>query len=170
MEIDRILQSRKFIIAVGALFGLALLVGVFIGGVALGLRKARFSNDWSDNYQRNFVGPRGGPLGVMRGWGGYDFMDAHGTAGTIIKIVAGASADQAILTIKDANNTEKSVVANVQTTIQQFRQTIKLTDLKDGVNVVVIGEPDNQGQIEAKFIRLLPTASPIPTSSPTNNH
>lgn len=156
MEIDKILQSRKFVIVMVTLFGLALMVGVFIGGVAVGLHKARFSYAWGDNYERNFVGPRSGPMGMMRGFFGRDLFDAHGSAGDIIKI-----ADNT-LTIKENGNTEKSVLVGDGTTIQQFRQTIKLSDLKTGDRVVVIGEPNDQGQIEAKFIRVMPLVSPTP--------
>jgi hypothetical protein len=42
--------------------------------------------------------------------------------------------------------------------IERLRETVKISDLKVDDFVVVIGEPNDSGQIEAKFIRLLPPA------------
>ena len=75
MSTQEIIKSKKFKIA-------ALVVGVLIvalvsfgGGVAVGFMKARFSYNFGENYERNFVGGpfQGpgmmgrGPQGMMRG-------------------------------------------------------------------------------------------------------
>ena len=66
MDINEIVKSKKFKIAV-------LVVGVFFvalvsfaGGVAVGFKKARFSYKFGENYERNFIGPHmRGPMGMM---------------------------------------------------------------------------------------------------------
>lgn len=82
-----------------------------------------------------------------------DFMQIHGIFGEIIKI-----GDQDIV-IQGKDNIEKVILINKDTIIKEFRKTIAIKDLKLHSFVIIIGEPDNQGQIEANLIRLLP---PLP--------
>jgi hypothetical protein len=49
------------------------------------------------------------------------------------------------------------VVIKEDTAIMRFRETIKPSDLKVDDSIVVIGEPNDAGQIEAKFIRVMPS-------------
>ena len=48
------------------------------------------------------------------------------------------------------------------TQVEDMRSKIANTDLKLNDFVVVIGEPNSQGQIEAKFIRVMPVGMPVP--------
>ncbi len=145
------IKSRTFVVIIVILFSLALLVGVFTLGAAVGYRKARFSYAWGENYSRNFGGPREGFMGnFAKDFSGRDLIDAHGTFGQILKT------DSSALIIKGPDNVEKSVLIKDDTTIQRLRETIKPGDLKINDNVVVIGDPNNSGQIEAKFIRVMP--------------
>jgi len=153
------IKSRTFVVIIIVLFGLALLVGVFTLGAAIGYRKARFSYAWGENYNRNFGGPREGFMGnFARDFSGRDLIDAHGTFGQIMRI------DSSTLVIKGPDNVEKSVLIKDDTTIQRLRETIKPGDLKINDSVVIIGSPNNSGQIEAKFIRVMPYSSPFPSS------
>lgn len=147
MGINKFFQSKAF---GGLIFGIAafaILLLVFKVGTIVGVRKADFSCRWSDNYQRNFGGPRGR---MPAGFGDRDFIGASGTDGQIIKV------DASTIIIKSRENIEKIVLIDDKTVIQRLRETIKPADLKVDENVVVIGEPNNSGQIEAKFIRVLP--------------
>jgi hypothetical protein len=149
------IKSRTFVVIIIVLFGLALLVGVFTLGAAVGYRKARFSYAWGENYSRNFGGPREGFMGnFAKDFSGRDLIDAHGTFGQVMKI------DGSMLVIKGPDNVEKSVLIKDDTTIQRLRETIKLGDLKTDEYIVVIGRPNDSGQIEAKFIRVMPLPSP----------
>lgn len=152
------IKSKTFVTIIVVLFGLALLAGVFTLGAAIGYRKARFSYAWGENYNRNFGGPREGFMGnFARDFSGRDLIDAHGTFGQIMKIDPSTGSGQAAtLVIKGPDNVEKSVLIKDDTTIQRLRETIKSGDLKINDNVVVIGNPNNSGQIEAKFIRVMP--------------
>jgi len=55
--------------------------------------------------------------------------------------------------IKSRENVEKVIITAEDTTITKGQETIK-DGLKVGDRVVIIGSPDEQGQIEAKLIRL----------------
>jgi hypothetical protein len=45
------------------------------------------------------------------------------------------------------------------TEIRRFKDVIQLNDLKVNEPIVVIGEPNDSGQIIAKFIRMMPFPS-----------
>lgn len=143
------LQSKKFKIALMVLGALVVLLLVFRVGEFVGYRKARFSYRWGENYHRNFAGPRGGFFGdVRRGFGDKDFMSAHGTFGSIIKI------DGATLIVKGSDTVEKTILVSDATTITSRREIILISDLAVDDRVAVIGSPNEQGQIAAKFIRV----------------
>lgn len=149
---------RWILVGVGAVL-VALLI--FQGGVFVGYRKANFSYRWGENYHQNFGGPRGGFLRDMGMFGG-DFANPHGTFGRIIKL------ELPRVTVQ-GQDAEKVILVKDSTVIQRFRDTVQAKDLKVGDNVVVIGSPNNAGQVEAEFIRIVPS-SPSPfepgTSTP----
>ncbi|TSC91739.1 MAG: Uncharacterized protein CEN90_203 [Parcubacteria group bacterium Licking1014_17] len=157
------LKSKMFMVIILVLFGIAVLVGTFSIGMMIGYRKAGFSYTWAENYHRNFGGPRGGLFG---GLGGGDLSDGHGVAGLIIKIDPPASLEKSgpTLIIKGQDNVEKIVIVENDTVTRYLRDTVSPNDLKVGNNIVIIGNPDNSGQIMAKFIRVLPSMpmSPMP--------
>jgi len=160
MDTNKILEfikSKKVTVLIAALFGLALLVGTFNVGMTVGYRKAKFSYAWGENYHRNFAGPRGG---FIRDFGqemnGGDFIGGHGTFGQIIDL-----GDQQIV-VRGKDNSEQVIMVTSDTDIQRFKDSIQMSDLKLDEPIVVIGEPNDQGQIEAKFIRVMPTPSRLP--------
>ena len=128
-------------IVVALIFG----VGMFVGGM-----KAKFSYRWAENYHENFAGPRGGFLGDWRQLPPFsgDFIESHGAFGEIIQI------NDSDFVIKGQSDLEKIIVIKEDTILEKGRMAIKKDDLKVGDQVVVIGSPNEQGQIEAKFIRI----------------
>lgn len=142
---------------IGALIVLLL---VFKAGMVVGFKKANFSYRWVENYHRNFGGPRGGFLGDFSD---RDFTDAHGTSGQIIKI------DGNTLVTKGRDDVEKIVLVKDDTVIKRFQDTLKVADLKVNDYIVMIGDPNDAGQIEAKLIRLFPPQS-MGTSSQSFPH
>lgn len=134
------------------LAGFVVVVLIFSAGMFVGGTKARFSYRWAESYHKNFGGPKEGFLGNWQRLplSPGDFIGAHGVFGQIIKI------DGSTLVIKGRDDVEKIVLIKDNTTIQRLRDTVKITDLKIDDYIVVIGEPNDAGQIEAKFIRLLP--------------
>lgn len=152
MDTQEFLQSKKFKCILAVIAGLIILLLVFQLGVFVGLRKARFSYQWGDNYHRVFGGPRGG---FMRDFQGRDFISGHGTAGTIAKI------DGNTIVIKGRDGVEKSIVTTDKTTIKNGGADIKVSDLKVDESVVVIGSPNADGSINAEIVRVFdPGQSP----------
>lgn len=138
------LTSKR--VLVGLVCFIALLLA-FHAGKAVGYRKARFSYGWGENYHRNFAGPR---HGFMHGFEDREFTDAHGTAGKVLTVDAGT------IVIKGRDGVEKTILVTTDTSIFRFRDAIAASDLKTDDTIVVIGSPDDQGRITAKFVRVLP--------------
>jgi len=135
----------------GVIIGLAIFIAIiliFSAGMLVGEMKARFSYRWAENYHKMFAGPEMGFLGNFRPPFPGDFIESHGTFGEIIKI------DDNTLVVKGKDNIEKSILVNEKTAIKFGFKDIKISDLKVGYIIVVIGSPNEQGQIEAKLIRV----------------
>lgn len=132
------------------LAGFVVVVLIFSAGMFIGEMKARFSYRWAESYHKNFAGPREGFFGSWQLPPPSDFIESHGTFGQIIEIKDNT------LVIKGKDDVEKIVLMRDDTIINRFRETIKISDLKVNDFVVVIGSPNDAGQIEAKLIRVLP--------------
>lgn len=148
---NNILESKLFRAVVLSIAVLIILVFVFGLGVFVGTKKADFSFKWADQYHRNFGGP---PKGFFGDIAGEQFINSNGIFGQILKI------DGQTLTIKGKNNMEISILVTDKTSIVRQRNSIKLSDLKLDDIVVIIGDPNDNGQVEAMLIRVLPP-SPI---------
>jgi len=146
--IKKFFQNRDVLrwVIIG-LAGFVILVLVFGAGVKVGTLKARYSYRWADNYHKNFAGPRGGFLGDWQRFPAGDFIGGHGAFGEIIEIKDNG------FVIKGRENVEKVIITNQETTITKGRETTK-DGLKVGDRVVIIGSPNEEGQIEAKLIRV----------------
>jgi len=149
-KIKKFFQNRdvfKWVII--GLASFVILVLVFGAGVKVGTLKARYSYRWAENYHRNFGGPRAGFLENFRqGFEGKDFINSHGTFGSIIKI------DGNTIIVKGKDDVEKTVIVSEKTIITTHRESLKVGDLKVDDQVVVIGSPNEEGQIEARLIRV----------------
>ena len=135
------------------LAGFVIVVLVFGTGMFVGGMKAKFSYRWAESYHKNFAGPKGGFLYDWRQLPPFpgDFIEGHGTFGEIIKIEGNT------LIIKGRGDVEKIVLVTEKTIIQSGRKDIKILDLKVDDQVVIIGSPNEEGQIEAKLIRVFPS-------------
>ena len=133
-----------------SLVGLVVIILIFSAGMFVGGMKAKFSYRWAESYHKNFAGPRAGFFGDWRRLplAPGDFIESHGTFGEIIKI------NDADFVIKGQGDMEKIILISEKTTIEKGRDTIKKEELKVGECVVVIGSPNQEGQIEAKLIRV----------------
>jgi len=142
------LHKRFFLIIALVIFCLIVALVIFKAGMLIGERKCGFSVRWNDNYHQNFA-PRRPDMrqGLMMD---NDLLQASGANGQIIKI------DGNTLVVKSPINIEKAVLVTDKTIIMRFKDTIMIKDLLVDEEVVVIGEPNEAGQIEAKFIRVLP--------------
>ncbi len=150
-------QSKNFkriLIGIGILIVLLL---VFKAGEFVGFRKANFSYRWGENYYRSFAGPRRGFPGDLDG---NDFLSGNGTFGSVLKVASGS------LAIQSREGAENVILLTNNTSIKRFRETIPVSDLKTGDSIIVIGSPNNAGQIEAELIRVLPQPGTMPSSTP----
>ncbi len=159
-DIKKVFESK---VLVGFLYSIGVVIVViliFSAGVSVGFHKASFGRAWGENYERNF-GIR--PDRMM--FGDDNLPNPHGVMGKIIKIEL-----PAIITESDGE-TEKTVLVNKDTKIKRMRNEISSADLKADDFIVVIGNPNNQGQIEAKLIRVIPSPKLISNSqNPTENN
>jgi len=127
---------------------------IFLAGVNVGFNKASFGHAWGENYERNF-----GMMPDRPVFGRDNFPNANGAVGKIIKVALPT------IIVQDKNGTEKVVSIDDDTQIQKLRENVTEDNLKVDDFVVVIGTPNEQGQIEAKLIRIMPLGMPIPPSS-----
>ena len=145
MDFKLLPQSKILKYVLWGIGFLIILLLVFKAGEFVGFRKAAFSYRWGEHYYRNFAGPRGGFPDDLRG---RDFLMSHGIFGSIIKI------DGSTLIVKGSDNVEKTILVSDETTVTNRRETIKISDLKVDDRIAIIGSPNEQGQIEAKLIRV----------------
>jgi len=140
----------KWVIIV--IIGFVVVALIFSVGMLVGGMKARFSYRWAESYHKNFAGPQEGFLGDWRQLPPFpgDFIESHGTFGQIIKIEGDT------LVIKGRGDVEKVFLVTEKTIIQSGRKDIRISDLKVDDQVVIIGSPNEEGQIEAKLIRVFP--------------
>jgi Domain of unknown function (DUF5666) len=136
------------------------LIAVFIFevGVTIGYHEATFSEGWGANYAKNF----GGPSNDM------GLPDAHlpqpnGTFGKIISVSSTTPAGTTIV-IDNTSKPEQKVLVTSDTTIRDHENTDTASSLTVGAYAVVVGTPDDQGEIEAKLIRLVPAPTGTNTS------
>jgi len=140
------LSSQKFrniLWIVGAIVAVFLIFGF---GAAVGYRKAVFSSSWGQNYYRNFYGgPHGGPMGELTA---HDSWNAHGAAGFVIDV------SSSTVSLRDDDNNERSVEIASDTVIRKMDAVISVGMINVGDKITVIGEPNENGQVRAKFIRV----------------
>lgn len=147
MNLKLFLQSKKFK-AIFCGIGIVIIVLlVFKAGEMIGFRKANFSYRWGENYYRTFAGPHRGFPGEFAGG---DFLMSHGAFGIVI------TNSSSTLIIKGPDEVEKSVIIAKDTIIKRFKETISASAIETGDNVVIVGSPNDSGEIEAKLIRILP--------------
>ena len=135
---------------------LILALVIFQAGVTVGFRKAHFAKSWNDNYFKNF-GPhkKGFPV-PMPG----QFPNAHGTIGKIISV------NFPTFIVEDRDKTEKIITLTDTTKIRKMDNDGQQADLSVDTYVVVVGDPNDQGQINAKFIRIIPAPEARPENQP----
>lgn len=155
MNLKEFSETKTF---TGILYGVGIVLFVLVifqAGVYVGYHKAGFSIGRDVNYYRAY-GDRG--MFVM-GIPPEDLENGHGAVGKIVKV------DLPTVIVEGPDNTEKVVMVDSQTEVREFRNVIKVDDLKTGDYVVALGTPNDEAQVVAKLIRIMPA----PPSSTTTN-
>lgn len=135
----------------GILYGVGIAILamlIFSAGIAVGFHKASFSRSWGEHYSDNFFNM---PVRRNLGIGGDHFPNAHGAIGKIINI------ELPNIIVEDRDTLEKVILLHEDAKIQKERENILSADLKLDDFIVVIGAPNDQGMIDAKFIRVIPS-------------
>jgi len=155
-------KSKTFKTVLVSLGAIILILFILQIGMHIGFRKARFSFRGGENYYRAF-GDRQqkNSLSFNMGMVHDDFPIAHGATGKIIQI------NLPTFVIEDLDHTEKIILTQDNTAVRQFRKDLKMTDLKIDDFVTVIGSPSDNGQIEARLIRVMPSPPNFPGQSLT---
>jgi len=147
-SLARFARSRLF---AGIIIGVAImfiLVCVFEAGVAVGYHEATFSSHWGQNYELNFGGAgMPGAIGLPDG----HEPQPHGTTGEII------SATGSNIVVQNDSRQEQKVIITSSTIIRNQENTVSASSLTVGTYVVVVGNPDDQGNIDANLIRIIPS-------------
>ncbi len=131
-------DTWKLVVAV--VLALLVLVVVFGAGMLAGLEKARFSDHWQENYYPNVLGILGKQPMVL---------NAHGVIGPVIKLNTNS------MVVEDGDGSEKTVLISPATTIREDGNTITFSQVELNDQVVVIGSPNNQGEITASLVRVM---------------
>lgn len=156
---------RTIIWALGGLIALFLAFGL---GMRVGEGRVGFARGFGMHYFQDFPGMimqsgtgqvsitvPGGPIvsGAMP-----VPVVIHGLAGTVIAVTPPTIA------VQDGQNNEQSVLVATGTLIREYDSTITVNDIAAGDQVAVIGSPNADGQVIARFIRVFPLASSSPAS------
>lgn len=190
-HINRIKENIDKFGIIKLIFILLAVFIIFQAGIFVGYYKARFYNAIGENYYRQTdnrgFGASGGMMNGFNGRGAFginmmqdlNIPGGHGAVGKIVSI------NLPNIVVASTDNVEKTINISNDTIIRQFRDTIKVGDLKVGEYIVVLGDfsdntssAGNNGStgnnsggaqatqansvINAKLIRLLP---PPPTDS-----
>ncbi len=136
-------KYRRLIIWTGVII---LLLLSFQGGVFVGFHKASMGFMVDQRYERAYGNHiKSGPFGIPND----DFPEAHGAIGRVLSV-------HLPTIIVEDKNTEKIVRIAPDTIIRKNRVKISEAQITTSDFVVVIGEPNDQQEINAKFIRMIP--------------
>ena len=156
-KINKFVESKSFTRVVYALGIIVILFFVFQAGMFAGFKKASFNRDWGSNYEMNFGPRRINSLFTQDNING--LSNAHGAIGKIIKM------DYPNMIVLDKDQTEKDIIISNDTSILERNGKVTKDELAVDKYVIVIGNPNELGQIESKLIRIIP--SPEEMSGPS---
>ena len=128
--------------------GLGLLLIGLVAGQTIGERRAAHAGRWQQNYERNFFGyaKEGQHFGKPR-----HFLKGHALLGEVLTV------SENTITVKGQDDTEQSVSLTDNTVIRRNGSAGTRDDLAAGTRVAVFGHPNNEGQVEARLIRMFPS-------------
>jgi hypothetical protein len=120
---------------------------VFSAGMFVGYHKAAFSLDRDDLYRKGFGSPDSPFAPFMHG---SDDVNPHGAMGQIVSV------NFPLLMIKSPGNAEQIIILSSSTTIRLLHGMASTSDIKAGQYAITVGEPNDKGEVQASFIRIIP--------------
>jgi hypothetical protein len=129
------------------LCGLLVVLVAFGLGLLVGYRRAIFAADFGARYYRTAFGdPFGQPMiGAMAPGP----MIMHGVAGQVIDVSTGT------VLVRDVHGNEAMISVVSGTPVRNKDGTISIRDILPQDQIVVIGDPGVNGDVRARFIRIL---------------
>jgi hypothetical protein len=152
MDLKNICNSKTVKISIIVLGAAIFTLVVFKLGMIAGFNKADFSHNLGENYRDIFTNQ---PPSLGEKINDRSFMNANGATGKIIKI------NDPLLFLEEPNDGEKIISTDESTMIRMFRNQIPFSQLKTDQFVVVVGDPADNGEINAKLIRVVPPPAGI---------
>lgn len=123
-------------------------LGILIGQ-AVGERRAAHYGKWQQNYERNFFGSPLRMPGIPLGRSPIP-LKGHALLGEVLTV------DKNTISLKGRNDIEQSVLIDDQTIIRKDNEPGSRDDLTAGSKVAVFGRPNDEGQVQARLIRIFP--------------
>lgn len=131
---------------------LVILLVVFQAGILVGYHKADFSKKLGNNYYRTFDmrGNEKGmfdrsPISMM----GMDIPGGHGAIGKVIEI------NLPTFIVATPENIEKVIRVSDDSEVRRFKKSMSASEIKVNDVVVIIGNPNDRAEIEARLIRIM---------------
>ena len=135
-------RYKKIVSVLGALIILLL---TFQAGMAVGFHRAEFGHRFDENYMNAY-----GRHPEMRHEGFRDEpFESHGAVGRVLSVSLPTM-------VVDDKHVEKIVRVSSSTMVRHLRDRVDVASIKPNDFIVVIGEPNEQSEVVAKFIRTLP--------------
>ncbi len=147
-DLKAFVQSKSFQWVLVGVVGAVVVLLIFQAGLLVGYRKASFAYRFGDNYYRAFEHRPPSPFNMPIQT---DFISAHGGAGKVISV------SLPTFVIAGPDEREQVVLVTDETLLRRFDTEILASDIKVDDFTVVLGAPNESSQIEAKFIRILPS-------------
>ena len=147
------LNSAHLPILRKTIYGLAILLAVLIifqAGMSVGYRRATFLYHWDTSYSSGL----GNPHSILAPFArDADDMNPNSVIGNLVSV------HMPLIMVKGPSSAERVVLLSSSTIIRYSGQDVSISNLSNGNQVLVIGAPDDQGQIRASFIRILATST-----------
>ncbi len=147
MSFKEFTQSKNFSRIISTIGALLVALIIFQAGIFVGYRVAAFSINWDNAHNGNARDPRSIFAPFDRD---ADDMNPHGAIGEIISVHLPS------VMIKGSSGNESIILISSTTSIRNMRNQASTSDLKIGADIVTVGTPDEQGQVHAALIRIMP--------------
>lgn len=155
MNFKDFLQSSAYTTLLKSIGVLFVALTVFGAGFLAGYHQGVFSYHWNMNYTRELDDPRS-PFAPFVHDG--DETNSHGAIGTVVSI------NLPEILVKGPYQAESIVTIGSSTVVRSMHALGTEQSIVPGVQVIVVGNPDDQGRIQASFIRIM-----MPSSTTTSD-
>ncbi|MHB8660557.1 MAG: DUF5666 domain-containing protein [Minisyncoccota bacterium] len=150
-NIEKIIPSGKTRVIIGVIGALVLALLIFHAGIAVGSHRSFFGRRGMDrNFRHTFL-----PGGFMLPYG--FIPNSHGAVGTVTAVTLPTFA------VQTRDGTSKEILVATSTIIHDGNNE-SAAAIAAGDQIIILGEPDSQGRIDARFIRILSTSTSTTTT------